>query len=156
MKKCKYCQSDIDEKANICPNCRKKQGIPIVKIILIVLFVLLLASCMFSEEEEVEHQTGTTETKEDISLLDGHTGKAESKYSYEITGTLKNNTNDDYSYVQVEFYAYDKDGNMLDTCLGNNSGLEANGTWKFTASCFFSDGNAKDVVSYKLQDITSW
>ncbi len=25
-KKCKYCQSEIDKKAKICPNCKKKQG----------------------------------------------------------------------------------------------------------------------------------
>ena len=25
-KVCKYCKSEIDAKAKICPNCRKKQG----------------------------------------------------------------------------------------------------------------------------------
>ena len=26
MKKCKYCQTEIDKKAKVCPNCKKKQS----------------------------------------------------------------------------------------------------------------------------------
>lgn len=100
--------------------------------------------------------TGSTSNSEKISLLGGHTGKVESEYSYEITGTLQNNTDKDFSYVQVEFYAYDSDGNLLDTCLDNNSGMEANGKWKFTASCFFENANSGDVKSYKIKEITQW
>ena len=46
MKKCKYCQSEIDAKAKICPNCRKKQGSKIGKCIfwgLIALFIISIA-----------------------------------------------------------------------------------------------------------------
>ena len=89
-------------------------------------------------------------------MLDGHKGHAESDYSYQITGKLKNNTDRDYSYVQVEFYVNDSNGNMLDTCIGNNSGLEANSTWNFTASYFFGNGDTNKVASYKLKEITQW
>ena len=34
MKKCRYCKSDIDEKAKICPVCKNKQGSSIVSSIL--------------------------------------------------------------------------------------------------------------------------
>lgn len=40
MKKCKHCQSEIDDKAKICPNCRKKQGIPTWIIVIGVIIVL--------------------------------------------------------------------------------------------------------------------
>ena len=157
MKKCKHCQSEIDDKAKICPKCRKKQGLPTWLIVILVIFGLIVISSVFGGESESGENkpTGTT-TAEEISLLEGHSGRVDSDYSYDITGSLKNNTDKEYSYVQVEFYTYDKDGNLLETCLGNNSGLEANGTWKFTASCFFSNGNADDVKSYKLKEITKW
>lgn len=36
MKKCKYCKSEIDVQAKICPNCRKKQNNVIRNVILVV------------------------------------------------------------------------------------------------------------------------
>lgn len=157
MKKCKHCQSEIDVKAKICPNCRKKQGMPIwVIIILVIVGIGFVGSTVGGESSSSDKPTGTTDNTEEISLLDGYTGHVDNEYSYEITGTLKNNTSKDYSYVAVEFYVYDTEGNMLDTCLANNSGLEANGTWNFTATCFFADGDSNKVSSYKLKDITKW
>lgn len=46
-KKCKYCQSEIDEKAIICPICKKKQNKKMTKkkfIILIVILCLIIFS----------------------------------------------------------------------------------------------------------------
>lgn len=157
MKKCKHCQSEIDVKAKICPNCRKKQGMPIwLIIILAIVGISVFGSIVGGGSSSSDKPTGATEKVEKISLLDSYTGRADGKYSYDITGTLKNNTDKEYSYVQVEFYVYDKDGNMLDTCLANNSGFEANGTWNFTASCFFTNGDSNKVKSYKLKEITQW
>lgn len=156
MKKCKYCQTEIDSKAKICPNCRKKQGIPkwLLVIIIFVVICTIVGISSSSESSDSESQTG--ETIEDITLLDGYSGSSDSSYSYTITGTLQNNTSKDYSYISVEFYAYDSEGNLIDTCLDNNSGMEANGTWKFSATCFISDGNASQITSYKLKEITKW
>ena len=41
-KKCKHCQSDIDSKAKVCPNCRKKQGLKGWQIALIVVVVIFV------------------------------------------------------------------------------------------------------------------
>lgn len=41
-KKCKYCQSEIDEKAIICPICKKKQTKKLTKKKLIILITILL------------------------------------------------------------------------------------------------------------------
>lgn len=141
---------------------KEKKPMSLGKKILIGVGVFFLLIMMFGGESteteggESSEKTGTTTTVEKFSLLDGHAGAAKSSYSYEISGTIKNNKDKEYSYVQVEFYTYDAEGNMLDTCLANNSGLEANGTWKFNASCFFSDENASQVASYKLKEITGW
>lgn len=158
MKKCKHCQTEIDEKAKVCPTCKKKQGMPVWLIVILVIVGIALISSFGSDESTSgsNDKTGSTAKTEDITLLEGHVGKVDNEYSYEISGTLQNNTDEDFSYVQVEFYAYDAEGNLLDTCLGNNSGMEAKGTWKFTASCFFSNGDAKNVKSYKLKEITKW
>lgn len=157
MKKCKHCQSEIDTNAKVCPNCRKKQSMPKwLIIVLIIVGITIVGSIAGGGSNSEDKPAGSTSSSEKISLLEGHVGKVESEYSYEITGTLQNNTDRDFSYVQVEFYAYDSDGNLLDTCIGNNSGMEANGKWKFTASCFFSNGDANNVISYKLKEITQW
>lgn len=43
-KKCKYCQSEIDKKAKICPNCKKKQKHTIRNVILgIIVFIIISA-----------------------------------------------------------------------------------------------------------------
>lgn len=157
MKKCKHCQTEIDSKAKVCPNCHKKQGLPKwLIIVFIVLGISIIGSMAGGSDSTDDKPTGSTEKKDDISLLEGHSGKVENEYSYEITGTLENNTDEEYSYVQVEFYAYDSQGNLLDTCLANNSGMEAKGKWKFTASCFFGNSDANKVSSYKLKEITKW
>lgn len=41
MKKCKYCKSEIDEQAKICPNCRKKQKSSVGRIILGIIIAFL-------------------------------------------------------------------------------------------------------------------
>lgn len=48
MKKCKYCQSDIDAKAKICPNCHKKQGNffqkhPVLTVFLVLIVIGIIA-----------------------------------------------------------------------------------------------------------------
>lgn len=158
MKKCKHCQSEIDDKAKICPNCRKKQGMPVwLIVILVIVGISVLGSAFGGDSSSDENKpSGSTNPKEELVLLDGHKGQRDGDYTYEVIGSIKNNTDKEYSYVAVEFYAYDADGNMLDTCIANNSGLEANGTWKFRASCWLTDGNAKQVKSYKLKEITGW
>jgi len=156
MKKCKHCQTEIDDKAKICPNCRKKQGMPVWLIIIIVIIAISIFSSLGSDNTSSSEENKTGTTTETLTLLDGHTGNVDGNYTYEITVTVQNNTNNEYSYVSIEFYAYDSAGNMLDTCSGYNSGLEPNGKWKFTATCYLSNGDARKVSSYKLKEITKW
>ena len=42
MKKCKYCQSEIDSKAKICPQCRKKQTNPIISALRVFLGIIII------------------------------------------------------------------------------------------------------------------
>ena len=52
MKKCKYCQTEIDSKAKICPNCRKKQGPKIVKWVVLGLLALIIVACVAGGGED--------------------------------------------------------------------------------------------------------
>ena len=108
-----------------------------------------------SSTTKSNEQTGKTEVKaEDLELEEGHTGAPdEYGFAYYIEGYIKNNTDKDYSYVQVEFTTYDSEGNTLGTCLDNNSGLEAQGRWKFKAMCI---EEVDKIASYKLKEITKW
>lgn len=42
MKKCKYCKTEIDSKAKICPSCRKSQANPVLRGIMIALGVMIV------------------------------------------------------------------------------------------------------------------
>ena len=156
MKKCKHCQSEIDDKARVCPNCGKKQGKPILLIIIIVIIIIAVIATLGGggETENEPSQTGTTEKKENLVLEDGHTGSTdEYDMFYTIDGYVKNNSDKDYEYVSIEFTAYDSEGNTLGSCVDYTSSLEADGRWQFSASC---DGEASSIASYKLKEITGY
>ncbi len=159
MKKCKYCQSEIDSKAKICPNCKKKQGVPgcliaIIVFIVLIIIVALSYSGSNSESEKTSNSSSkTTKSSEKFTLIEDYKSDESNNYFYYIEGKIQNNRDKDFSYVQVTFTTYDSEGNTIGTCLDNNSGLNANGTWKFKAIC--SDG-VNDIDHYELKEITGW
>lgn len=91
----------------------------------------------------------TQQTQEKFSLIDSegsHDG-----FAYYVTGSIKNNTDKEYSYVQVTFNLYDAEGAQIGTAMANINNLEANGIWKFKAI-----GGTENASSYKLAEITGW
>ena len=61
MKKCKYCQSEIDEKAKVCPVCKKRlnSGAFAVRIIIGVFIIFIGLACIagaFNEETETSNE----------------------------------------------------------------------------------------------------
>lgn len=66
-------------------------------------------------------------------------------------GILKNNTDKDKSYVQIEFPVYDSDGNKLGSAFDNISGLKAGTTWKFSAMSVENEEGANiDINDYEV------
>lgn len=157
MKKCKYCMSEIDKKAKVCPNCHKSQSSKFLKVvILFVVIIIGIVGCVSSCSKGVSDAIDeTTNKKENLKLEENTVTNTSDEYgiSYYIEGYIKNESDKAFSYVQVTYTTYDKDGNTLGTCLDNNSGLEANGRWKFKAICV---ENVKEIASYKLTDITGY
>ena len=169
MKKCKYCQSEIDQKANVCPVCKRKLNSSTAGIIIIIVAVLVIVGIVFGVRNDAESTKGMMEkisengsrgqsewlnSKADLELEDGYTGKMDDiGLAYYIEGYVKNNSSKEFSYVQITFTTYDKEGNTIGTCLDNNSGLEANGRWKFKAMCL---DDVKNINSFKLKEITKY
>lgn len=158
MKKCKYCKSEIDAKAKICPKCHKKQGMPKWLIVIIVIVVLAIIVSASGGESNGSTSGGkspvkTTQPQEKFTLVESYKSDESNEYFYYIEGKIQNNKDRDFSYVQVTFTTYDKEGNTIGSCLDNNSGLQANGTWKFKAIC--SDG-VNEIDHFELKEITGY
>lgn len=77
------------------------------------------------KEETQEEQPAPYELTDVTTETDG--------YNYFVTGILKNNTDSDKKYVQIQFSAKDQVGNKIGDALDNVNNLKAGDTWKFKA-----------------------
>lgn len=155
-KLCKKCKESINKKAKKCPHCGAKQGIPtwiIVIIVIVVIAAIASAGGNDSSSSSSGTNSGSTKTTEKFTLVDSYKSDDSNAYAYYIEGQIKNNKDKDFSYVQVTFITYDAEGNTIGSCLDNNSGLSANGTWKFKAIC--TEG-VDEIDHYELKEITGY
>lgn len=165
-KLCKKCKEEINSKAKKCPHCGAKQGIHVWLIVIIVIFVLAIFSnnsnstnnnsdnsTNNSSNNSDNQSNSNKKSNEKLSLLESYKSNESNEFAYYIEGKIKNNKNRDFSYVQVIFITYDSEGNTIGSCLDNNSGLSANGTWKFKAIC--TEGIDK-IDHYELKEITGY
>lgn len=72
-------------------------------------------------------------------------------YVQYAAGTVKNNSNRKYGYVQVEINLYDGEGNQVGSTLANANNLEPGATWKFRAPVF-----EDNVKQFKVVDVTGF
>lgn len=73
---CKYCKTEIDKSAKICPNCRKKQGPKIFRWVVLALILLVVVACAMGSNE------GTTSTDDK--------GNKKTEFSIGETATVNN------------------------------------------------------------------
>ena len=69
-----------------------------------------------------------------------------------ISGTLKNDSDEDKDYLQISFNVLDKDGSVIGTAFDNINHLKAGATWKYKAMCLDADGYKK----FEMAEITGW
>lgn len=119
-------------------------------LMLMVVGIMFLVFAVGSTDSTTT-TTGTSSDK--LELVEVTSAYNDGYSSYYIEGSIKNNTDKEYSYVQVTFNLYDADGVQVGTAMDNINHLDANGTWKFKAIGLSSGGN---VASYKLTEITGW
>ena len=120
-----------------------------IKIFLGII-VLIIVVAIFSNN----NNNPTVNEKEKFSYEVSKSYKDSAGFAYYIEGTVTNKLSKDYSYVQIEFICYDKDGANLGTAIDNTNNLLSNQTWKFKAMSLFSD--VKQVDHCDFHEITSW
>lgn len=140
MKKCKYCQSDIDSKAKICPNCGKKQGkgkkIAIIIAAVVILFAIVssgsdepksngkksgskssenISEKVFNIGEEIEYKNMKL-TVNSVNFKSGYeySNPDEGKEFVEINVTLENVGDSEESYNPYDFSMVSSQGNKVD------------------------------------------
>lgn len=121
-----------------------------MKKLLLLITILLVGFCLTGcDLEEISEDSEEKFTHEITKAY-----KDKYNVSYYIEGTLTNNSDKDYSYVQIEFVCYDKNGNNLGTALDNTNNLLGKQNWKFKAMSLFSDVKSVDHCDY--HDVTAW
>ena len=132
---CKYCKSEIPAGAKVCPNCRKKQGIKIWQIVLIVIVLGIFGSVVGGSGSSNKKDASSSDTqKQEVKIeytqynvndlmqeLDDNALNAEKKYKdqyVELTGKLSNidssgkyidilRTDEEFSIIGVQCYVTD-------------------------------------------------
>ena len=148
MKVCKDCGTEVSKSAKSCPKCGRKLKNSALRIILGII-ILIIGICSFTGDMST---TPTSTTEQEKFTLVSDKKVTDSIGSTYIQGEIKNNTDREYSYVQVTFNLYDKDGSQLGTAVDNINNLEPNATWKYKAIGLVTE----KVSSYKLVEITGW
>ena len=160
MKHCKECDAEISKTAKECPKCGKDQRNFFAKhkVLTFILAIIIIGvvsaaggDTSTSNNPNNENNTGTNQTTtvtEKFTVVEHKTEK-DGYWTY-VTGTIKNNTNKEYSYVQVEVNLYDEDGSLINSTLDNINNLEANGTWKFKAMA------TSEFATYKIKEVTGY
>ena len=91
----------------------------------LTIIILVAIVGTFGDNNSKLMNTGTNpDSQEKFTLEEGHIGSTdEYGIRYKIEGTIKNNTDKQYSYVQVTFNLYDKDGAQIGSALANINNL---------------------------------
>lgn len=91
-KKCKHCQTDIPKKANVCPNCRKKQRNPLgIPLLIIGIFLLVMGLSSFDSSPS----DSTSDTNQ------GNSSNVELDTTNNLTPEKFNSIDFDMSYDDV-------------------------------------------------------
>ena len=147
-------------------NMAEKKKKPIGKIILIVVVAIIALGAFGSlsggdkgSDSSTSGGTAKTEQAEEKKqeqepyTISDEALDTSNPYGVKITGTLVNNTDEDKSYLQIEYNLYDADGAQIGTALANINNLKAGGTWKFEAA---SMEKPEDVASWERVDVSGF
>lgn len=151
MKTCKDCGTEVSKSAKSCPKCGRKLKNSGLRIFLGILIIIIGLAGLASGGDTEVNSNEVKEATEKFTLVSDEM-TTDSIGSCYIEGTIQNNTDKSYSYVEVRFNLYDSDGNQLGTAIDNINNLEPNATWKYKAIGLTTE----KVHGYKFVEITGW
>ena len=101
---------------------------------------------------DTQQESKKTEEKPRLTLDDGWSIDTSNPYITQVVGYVSNNSDKSIDgYIQITFSVLDAEGANVGDCLANANPVDANGKWKFEATCSGSD--IKDV---RFKEITGF
>lgn len=118
VKKCKYCGTEMDESAKICPNCKKRQSVSVVKIILIVLLVLVIIGAIGgSSSDDTNSENNNNSSNTQVEDNSNSEVQPEEKTEYNVGETFSdNNVKVIYQSLNDNFTGYSQYASIKDGC----------------------------------------
>ncbi|MCI8387497.1 MAG: DUF4352 domain-containing protein [Clostridiales bacterium] len=124
MKKCKYCQSEIDDKAKICPQCKKKQPnlvktIITVAIVAVVIIAIIgaIGSGGNQEKGSLDKQGDKSKVEDVVAGIGEYIEQDGVKVSFidvrEVSGNMFLSPGDGKVYIIAEFEIENNTSNEL-------------------------------------------
>ena len=124
-------------------------------LLLVLCTAAFLTFAVGSSSSDGDLSSGSTssENKEELKLIDSKGYSDEYGIAYYIEGKIENTTDKKFSYAQITFNVYDKDGAVVGSCLDNQNDLLGGDVWKFKAIC---SGDAKAIKSFKYTGYSAY
>jgi hypothetical protein len=143
-----------DESTKVKKSILKKWWVWLSAVVVIIIIIASTGkdeknSSSAESKDAVEDTKQSSEVEqEDLKLLDWDVVSGE--YSSKIVGKVKNNTDEEFSYVQITFNLYDESGALVGSAMANVNNLEANGVWKFEAAALekFKTAKFKEITKF--------
>lgn len=88
--------------------------------------------------------------KSDLEVSNVHSEMGEFGIWY-VCGTVTNNTDQTYSYVEVEINLYNDSGQQVGSTFDNVNNLEPGGSWNFRALVM-----EEKATKYKVVNVSGW
>lgn len=146
------------------PEPKKKR--PVWQVVLGIILVVIGLSAMFGGCSSADNNSSGSsdgvskaqtskeaEDEGDYTIKKAKMDKSDGFATY-IKGSLTNNTDTKWSYVQVTYIIYDKSGDQVGTAMDNLNGLKPGKTWKFKAIAVDVEPSKAD--SFELDEVSYW
>ncbi len=118
-------------------------------LIPIGLFGYALISDTYKLEYKVLDDGSIAINKSKVIIQSGVEGYySEEKKAYYIEGKISNNTNKDYNYLDISYYLYNANDEILGQASTYISNLEAGKTWNFKV--VYEDIDASEVTRFEF------
>lgn len=159
---CSKCGKEIDDNAVFCKYCgtrfnntevppqntikhnKMNVGSIIGGIVLVIIFYYIISPDYDSFFETNEGNGTNLEVTEDHPCDMGYGAMG-------VCGSVKNNSDHNIGYAQVEINLYNKKGELVGSTMDNINNIEANSVWKFKAPII-----EENVATYKIKNVTGY